>query len=93
MIKVGIGSMSESKWENDSKLAQGVHFFFEKLQPLKKKEKRFSIFYHKNRNTYQFSFVIKNDFRNMSDCGNFRFENSLKRKNTSLHFSSNVGIP
>ena len=42
------------------------HDLFEKAQPLKKNEERYSIFYHKNRSTYEFNaFTLKNDFGNM----------------------------
>ena len=77
--------MSESRefrWENDSKSAQNmlffIFFFFEKPQDLKKNEKRNSIFYYKNKNTFKFhAFTIKNDFGNASESGELRFENSL----------------
>ena len=53
--------------------------FFSKNRYLKKYEKLYFIFYYKNRNTSQFLvFMIKNDFKNVSESGEFRFENSLK---------------
>ena len=62
-------NMSESRGfrlENDSNSAQDTYFFIfflEKPLPLKQNEKRYVIFYYKNRNTYQFyAFMIKNDF-------------------------------
>ena len=85
-MEIDSRNMSESKefrWENDSKLAQDVHFFIffflEKPLSLEKNDKLYFIFYYKNRNTSQFLvFMIKNDFKNVSESGEFRFENSLK---------------
>ena len=55
-------------------------FFLKKLLPLKKNEKRYFIFYYKNRNTCQFhAFTIKNYFGNVPESDKFRFENSLKK--------------
>ena len=48
--------------------------FLENLLPLKKSEKHYFIFYYKNRNTSQFlALTTKNDFRNVSENGKFRF--------------------
>ena len=79
MIKTDIRNVSKLgvfRGENDSKSAQRVQFFFllEKILRLKKMRKCYSIFYHKNRNTYQFhAFTIKNDFQNISGSDEFRF--------------------
>ena len=49
------------------------HFFLEKWETL------FDFLKYKNRNAYQFNvFAMKSDLENMSESGEFRFENSLK---------------
>ena len=58
--------------------AKDVHFFLWKPPPLKKSEKRYFIFYYKNRKTCQFyAFTIKSDFGNMSESGEFRYLRTL----------------
>ena len=59
------------KWR---KMTQDEHFliFFSE----NKKRKTLFDFTLKNRNTYKFlALTIKNNFRNMSESGKFRFEN------------------
>ena len=77
--------MSESKefrWGKCLKIGSRhalFQYFLEKSLPLKKNNKRYSIFCNRNKNTCQFHvFMIKNDFRNMSERVEFRFENTLK---------------
>ena len=86
-IKTDIINMwksEEFRWGNDSKNAIFHFFFSEKPPPLKKKEKCYSIFYYKNRNAWQFhALTIKNDFGNLTERGEFKFENNL---NESFNF-------
>ena len=56
------------------------NFFSRKTLPLKVNEKRQTIFYSNNKNTNQFNaFAIKNEFGNVSEIGESRFENSLSK--------------
>ena len=48
-----------------------------KLLLLKKNKKLFSILYYNNINKFH-AFKIKNDFENVQENGEFRFENDLK---------------
>ena len=58
------------KWLKIGSSSARFHFFLEKPQPLKKNEKKYSIFYYRNRNTGQFhAFKIKNDLGNMWESG------------------------
>ena len=55
-------------------------FFFKKSLYLLKNEKRLSIFHCKNKYTYKFYVItIKTALGNMSESGEFKFENSLKK--------------
>ena len=68
---------TEFRGENDSKSTKDIYFPFLswKSLSLKKKGKRYSSFYFINRNTYQFNaWTIKNDFGNMSQSVECRFE-------------------
>ena len=85
-IKIQFEYSSENKkfrWENDLKWPSLPIFLFRKPLSLKKNEKRFSISYYKNCNTYTFyEFRIKNDFQNISegqslDLSEFKFDKVL----------------
>ena len=68
----------DGKWLRMAQDALVCLFFFLEKQLLLRKKKHFSIFHYQIRNAYKFrAFMIKNDFENLSQSGEFRFENSL----------------
>ena len=82
-----VSEIEELRWENGSKSAQNVRFFIDlsKNHYLQRKTRNVILFFIiKNRNVFQFVFKIINDFRNMSERGEFKFENSLKKNRQKI---------
>ena len=86
-ICVKIGSLDRKMTQNQFQ-TRIFSIFLENLYLWGKMRKRYFIFCIKNRNTCQFhSFAIKNDFGNMLESGEFRFENSFKKLVQNIHWT------